>query len=61
MATTSAWLYGLQQNSETRTSLGLTSAGLADGESNTFRIELFDGASGKKVNTIEDITLDPRG
>jgi hypothetical protein len=61
MATTSAWLYGLQQNSETRTSLGLTSAGLADGESNTFRIELFDGASGKKVNTIEDITLDSQG
>lgn len=61
MATTSAWIYGLQQNSETRTNLGLTSAGLADGESNTFRIELFDGESGKKVNTIEGITLDSQG
>ena len=42
IATTSAWLYGLQQNAETRTNLGLTTAGLAAGYPNTFRIDLFD-------------------
>ena len=62
MATTSAWVYGLQQNSETRTNLALVNAGLADGNPaippdlrlpTTFTIELFDGSTGKKVNTID--------
>src|SRR6185503_15191404 len=61
MDTTSAWIYGLQQNSETRTNLALVCAGLATGDHNTFRIELFDGATGKIVNTIEGITLDSQG
>jgi hypothetical protein len=57
IATTSAWLYGLQQNSETRTNLALVNAGLLDGDPNTFRIELFDGQTGAKVNTIDGVTL----
>ncbi|MCI0420101.1 MAG: hypothetical protein L0387_28385 [Acidobacteria bacterium] len=61
MATTSAWVYGLQQNSETRTNLALVNSGLAGGDPNTFRIELFDGSSGQKVNTIDGITLDSQG
>jgi hypothetical protein len=61
MATTSAWLYGLQQNSENRTNLALVNAGWADGNPNTFRIELFDGPTGKKVNTIDGITVDSQG
>jgi len=61
IATTSAWVYGLQQNSETRTNLGLACAGLSTEIPNTFRIELFDGAIGAKVNTIEGITLDSQG
>jgi hypothetical protein len=61
MATTSTWVYGLQQNSETRTNLALVCGGLASGDPNTFRIELFDGATGKKVNTIEGITLVSQG
>ena len=61
MATTSAWVYGLQQNSETRTNLALVNAGLASGDSNTFRIELFNGPTGKKVNTIDGITVDSQG
>ena len=57
IATTSAWVYGLQQNSETRTNLALVNAGLAHWKTpNTFRIELFDGPTGKKVNTIDGIT-----
>ena len=61
MATISAWIYGLQQNPETRTNLGLACAGLASGGPNTFKIELFDGASGKRVNAIEGITVDSQG
>jgi hypothetical protein len=61
MATKSAWLYGLQQNSETRTNVALVNAGLAGGSPSTFRIELFDGPTGEKVNTIEGITLDSQG
>jgi hypothetical protein len=61
IATTSAWVYGLQQNAETRTNLGLATAGLPEGDRNTFRIDVFDGASGKRVNTIEGITLDSQG
>ena len=61
IATTSAWVYGLQQNSETRTNLALVSAGLAIEDPNTFRIDLFDGATGAKVNTIDGIRLDSQG
>ena len=61
IATTSAWVYGLQQNEETRTNLGLATAGLPEADRNTFRIDLFDGTSGKKVNSIEGITLDSQG
>ena len=70
IATTSAWVYGLQQNSETRTNLALVNIGLGDGNPtippdlrlpSTFRIELFDGPTGRKVNTIEGITVDSQG
>ena len=61
IATNSAWIYGLQQNSETRTNLALVCAGLATGDPNTFRIDLFDGATGAKVNTIDGIRLDSQG
>src|SRR5262245_65057947 len=61
MATNSAWVFGLQQNSETRTNLALACAGLATEDPNTFRIELFDGATGTKVNTIDGIRLESQG
>jgi hypothetical protein len=61
IATTSAWLYGLQQDLETRTNLALVNTGMGDGNPNTFSIELFDGSTGKKVNTIEGITVDSQG
>jgi hypothetical protein len=51
IATTSAWVYGLQQNSETRTNLALVGAGLADEGPNTFRIDLFDGATGSRLDS----------
>jgi all-beta uncharacterized protein len=57
----SAWLNGLQQNSESRTNLALVNTSETDGSSDVFNIELFDGETGLKVNTIEGITLKAKG
>lgn len=59
-STASGWLYGLQQNAETRTNLALLNTGDADTAPDTFTVDLFDGESGLKVNTIEGITLNAR-
>src|SRR5262245_66207825 len=61
MATNSAWVFGLQQNSETRTNLALACAGLATEDPNAFRIELFDGTTGTQVNAIDGIRLESQG
>jgi dienelactone hydrolase len=59
-AATSAWLDGLQQNGENRTNLGLINTGEVDGNPDVFSIELFDGNTGLKVNTVEGITLNAK-
>jgi hypothetical protein len=59
-ATTSAWLYGLQQNAENRTSLALVNVGSVDSSTDTFRIDLFDGATGQKAGASE-VTVPPKG
>jgi len=59
-STTSTWVYGLQQNAENRTDLALVNTGDADSAPNAFTVELFDGETGLKVNTIERITLEAR-
>ena len=55
--TNTAWLYGLQQNSENRTNLALVNTGETDSSVDTFRIELFNGDTGAKVTTVEGINL----
>jgi hypothetical protein len=57
----SAWIYGLQQSDQTRTNLALVNTGELDSGNSTFKIELFDGESGMKVNTLESITLNCKG
>ena len=47
-----AWLYGLQQDSEDRTNLGLLTTSSADSDANTYEIDLYDGATGLMVQTI---------
>ena len=49
------WLYGLQQNSENRTNLASYQYGEANNDAIILLIELFDGATGTKVNTLEVI------
>jgi len=56
----SVWLFGLQQNTENRTNLALADTGFLPSDqqvSSEFRIELFDGDRGTKVNVLENLTL----
>lgn len=53
----SIWLYGLQQNDLNRSNLALLNSSSI--ETNLFNIELFDGETGSKVNSLEGINLDP--
>ena len=58
-STNSAWLYGLQQNAENRTNLALINTGEEDGNADLFTIDLFNGDTGQKVNTIQ-VTLNAK-
>ncbi len=60
-STSSAWLFGLQQNSENRTNLAIVNTGETDGSADTFVIDLYDGATGAKVKTLDPIVLNARG
>ena len=65
-----AWIYGLQQNEETRSNVALVNIGrlgqvrevysidLSDGARSVYGIDLFDGDTGLKVNTLSGIKLD---
>ncbi len=55
-----AWLYGLQQNGENRTNLALINTGETDNSTDVFKIELFDGATGSVVKTIEPVEAEAR-
>jgi hypothetical protein len=57
-STTSAWIYGLQQDNNNRTNLGLVNTGESGSDSNVFTIELFDGNSGAKVATVPAVILE---
>lgn len=54
---TSVWIYGLQQNAETRSNLAFVSLSGGIQEANTYRIDLFDGDTGTKASTIDKVTL----
>ncbi len=51
------WLYDLHQDSENRTNLALVNTGENGGDTNTFRIDVFDGDTGRQVNTIDGISV----
>ena len=56
-SSSSTWIYGLQQNSENRTNLGLVNTAEMNQSLDTFRIEIYDGDTGLKVNAITGITI----
>ncbi|MEW5976152.1 MAG: SBBP repeat-containing protein [Acidobacteriota bacterium] len=59
-ATSSAWLFGLQQNAENRTNLALVNTGEVDNNPDSFIIELFNGIDGSKVATVENVILNAK-
>lgn len=60
-ATSTAWLYDLRQDADNRTNLALVNVGSADDSPSTFRIDLFDGATGRQAATIDDLSLPAKG
>ncbi len=59
-ATTSAWLYGLQQNADNRTNLALVNVGSTDASSDVLHVALYDGATGQKAGETE-VTVPAKG
>ena len=59
-STTDAWIYGLRQDGQNRSNLGLVNTGEANGNPDIFNIELYNGLTGVKVSTLGGITLNAR-
>ena len=57
----SAWVFGLQQDSNNRSNLALVNTGEIDESTNVFRIELFDGSTGRRIDTIEGVNVKAKG
>ena len=55
-----AWVYGLQQDEENRTSLGLVNTGELSDEAGLFRIEIYDGETGLLVHSVEEVNVEAR-
>ncbi len=55
-ATDRAWLYGLQQNADNRTNLAIVNTGSSP-DADTFRIDLFDGATGQKLPPVDNLSI----
>jgi hypothetical protein len=51
------WLFGLQQDSATRSNLAIVNLGL---EPNSFSIEVFDGNTGRQTRRVEEISVNPQ-
>jgi hypothetical protein len=56
-AQSSAWLYGLQQDSDNRTNLAVIRAGETDGNPDVFRIDLYDGDTGALLGSVNDFSV----
>ncbi len=60
-STDGAWLFGLQQNSENRTNLAIVNTGEGNAGSDTFVIDLYDGATGVLVKTVDPTVVQAHG
>ena len=58
--TGSTWVDGFQQNEENRSSLALVNTGEVDGSDSVFEIDIYDGETGMRVNTVSGITVAAR-
>ena len=60
-STRDAWVFGLQQNSENRTNLAIVKTGEVDASDANFVIDLYDGATGNIVKSMDSIILKAHG
>jgi len=51
-ARTSAWLFGLRQDAETRSNLAIVNTGNTDASPSVFRIDLYDGDTGESTGSL---------
>ena len=56
----SAWVYGLRQDQEKRTDLGIVNTGELSDETSLYRVEIYDGETGMLAHTIEEVELEAR-
>lgn len=61
-ATSAAWLWALQQNTENRSNLAFVHAGSAGSGAIRLRVDIYDGETGQLVKSVEgaETTLQPR-
>ena len=58
--TESAWVDGLQQDSENRANLALVNTGEIDSSPSVFELEIYDGDTGRRVRTVTTEPLPAR-
>ena len=56
-----AWIDALQQNRENRSNLALVNTGEVDQSDSVFSLEIYDGRTGRRVNTVTGIRVRARG
>ena len=59
-STSTAWIYGLQQNATNRSNLALVNTGEVDDSDSLFSLDIYNGETGNLVRTISR-TVPPRG
>ena len=55
-----AWVYGLRQDQDKQTDLGIVSTGELSDETSIFSVEIYDGETGMLTHTIEEVELEAR-
>ncbi|MCY3757816.1 MAG: SBBP repeat-containing protein, partial [Acidobacteria bacterium] len=55
-----AWVYGLRQDEEKQTDLGIVNTGELSDETSLFSVEIYDGETGMLAHTIEEVELEAR-
>ncbi|MEW5974366.1 MAG: IPT/TIG domain-containing protein [Acidobacteriota bacterium] len=59
-STEQAWVYALKQDAETRSNLALVNTGETDSSPDAFTLEIVDGNTGLRVNSVEGFEVKAR-
>jgi hypothetical protein len=55
-----AWVYGLRQDQQMRTDLGIVNTGELSSATSLFSVEIYDGETGMLAHTLEEVELEAR-